>query len=670
MQTLDWIIIVLSMFIVVGAGVYAQKYVKGVADFLSAGRVARRYVLAIGKSELGAGAVLYVAFFEQVRESGFTNTWWGTLSGPVGLFLTIMGFVVYRYRETRAMTLGQFFEIRYSRNFRLFAGVLGFVAGLLNFGIMPMVGARVMVYFLGLPVELHFFGATLPTYIPLMALFLFINFIVSASGGILTVIITNCIEGLVSQFFYVLLIIGLMVMFPWSQISNMLKDAPPGHSLINPMDTSGLKDFNIWFVFMIVILGNYRTMSWQNQSGYNSAPLNAHEARMSNLIVAWKGLGQAAVGLLLAICAMTYLHDPAWATGAAHVHSVANQIQDEHTRKQMELPLAMINLLPVGLKGALCAAMLLGIFGGDANALHSWGSIFIQDVVVPLRKKALTPVEHIRILRYSMAGVALFAFLFGVFCNPHQYIIMWWWITMSLFVGGASVAIIGGLYWEKGTTSAAWWGMITGCVLSMVHIAADQMYAYYHWGDFPINGTSASFYVMLISIAVYVVVSLLTFKEKFNLERMLHRGIYANISAEVGDELPKRENRKITMGKIIGYDENFSLMDKWLAGGLFGWTSLWTLITIFGTLWWFTIGHWSDDAWSSFWYVGCVLVPVCVAFITTIWFGWSGSLDVIDLFRRLKRSKNNPLDNGMVIDNQNLDESVLPDAISPIEKDA
>jgi len=40
------------------------------------------------------------------------------------------------------MTLAQFFEVRYSKAFRLFTGGLAFLAGIANFGIIPAVGAR------------------------------------------------------------------------------------------------------------------------------------------------------------------------------------------------------------------------------------------------------------------------------------------------------------------------------------------------------------------------------------------------------------------------------------------------------------------------------------------------------------------------------------------------
>ncbi|HEY9250653.1 MAG TPA: hypothetical protein VIO38_16045 [Rariglobus sp.] len=84
-----------------------------------------------------AGAVVFVAMWEVFAHAGFVPSWWGWITGPVGVIVAIFGFVIYRFRETKAMTLAQFFEMRYSRNFRSFTGVLGFLAGVINFGIIP-----------------------------------------------------------------------------------------------------------------------------------------------------------------------------------------------------------------------------------------------------------------------------------------------------------------------------------------------------------------------------------------------------------------------------------------------------------------------------------------------------------------------------------------------------
>ena len=40
--------------------------------------------------------------------------------------------------------------------------------------------------------------------------------------------------------------------------------------------------------------------------------------------------------------------------------------------------------------------------------MHSWDSIFVQDIVIPLRKKRLTQQEHVKWLRGSIIGVAVF----------------------------------------------------------------------------------------------------------------------------------------------------------------------------------------------------------------------------------------------------------------------
>ncbi len=73
MQFIDWIIVATSLLLVIGVAVYTQQYMKSVADFLSAGRVARRYLLAVSKGEMQAGAVVFVAAWEVYNKSGFTT---------------------------------------------------------------------------------------------------------------------------------------------------------------------------------------------------------------------------------------------------------------------------------------------------------------------------------------------------------------------------------------------------------------------------------------------------------------------------------------------------------------------------------------------------------------------------------------------------------------------
>lgn len=654
MSALDWIITVIPLVLVIGLGIYSSSYVRSVADFMSAGRCAGRYMLAIAGGELQSGAVVFVASFEAISKSGFTLTWWGWLAIPVGILVTISGFVVFRFRETRAMTLAQFFEIRYNKSFRVFSGLLGFLAGILNFGIIPSIGARCMVYFLGLPETVSAFSLSLPTYIPLMALFLSITLFVALAGGAVTAMVANCLEGILSQLFYLFIILALLRMFSWSQISTVLGSRPRGHSLLNPFDSGSISDFNVWYILMTTSLGVYGMMAWQNASAYRSAAFSAHESRMGGVLSRWRELGKGAVVTLLGVCAITYLHHPDFAAQAIHVQAQVSQIADLHAREQMEAPIALANLLPVGAKGLFCVVLLMGIFGGDATHLHSWGSIFVQDFLVPLRKQPFGPSQHIRALRWSLTGVALFSFVFGATFSQTQYINMWWSITQTVFIGGAGSAIIGGLYWKKGTAAGAWGALLMGSVLSLSGIIAQTLYPQV----FPWNGVQVSFFAMLAAVATYVLVSLLTHREDFNLERMLHRGPYASIETLSGPS-SSFSRRPAGWGRLIGFDENFTLGDKWLSGTLLAWSVLWCLVFLVGTAWNY-LNPWPLSVWSAFWEIVGLGIPIFLALVTGVWFTWGGIKDMRDLFRRLGKERINPLDDGTVVDHKNLDERPKP----------
>lgn len=389
----------------------------------------------------------------------------------------------------------------------------------------------------------------------------------------------------------------------------------------------------------------YRTMAWQNQGAYSTASITAHESRMGGIMASWRGMGNGAVITLLAVCAMTFLAHPDFAVQSAPAKAEAAQIAQPKIQEQMTIPIAVTHLLPVGVKGALCVVLLMGVFGGDGTHLLSWGSIFIQDVVLPLRKKPLSKKEHIRLLRWSMAFVAVYAFIFGSLFRQTEYIFMWWAVTETLFVGGAGVAIIGGLYWKKGTTAGAWVGFLTGSGLVTSGILARQI-----WGDaFPLNGAQISFFGCILACVAYLLASWLTCKDDYNMDRLLHRGQYSVQEEKVFET---QSETKVSWGKVIGLDDHFTFSDKMLTGGLFGWNMIWFVVFIVGGIWnWYN--PWPIAVWSNFWYVVAIGVPIAFAVITAIWFTWGGVSDMRLFFQRLKRERVNESDNGVVIGDQN-----------------
>lgn len=179
---IDWAVIALMLGAMAAIAIRTNLLNRSVADFLAGNRCARRYLLTMADGVAGLGAITIAANFEQFYEAGFSAGWWGQILAPIGLVMALTGFVIYRYRETRVLTMAQFFEVRYSRKFRIFSGILAFLSGILNYGIFPAVTSRFIIYFCGLPPEVDWFGFTMPTMAPVMFIMLGIALTLTLSG--------------------------------------------------------------------------------------------------------------------------------------------------------------------------------------------------------------------------------------------------------------------------------------------------------------------------------------------------------------------------------------------------------------------------------------------------------------------------------------------------------
>ena len=133
MTWVDWLIVIVPILVLIGMSMYSKKYIRGVADYLAAGRVAGRYVLSVGDTMAALSVISLVAGTEQYCQMGFAVGFWGSIATPISIFLSLSGFVVYRWRQTRCLSFGQFIELRYgSRFFRVFCAVVRSLAEMIT----------------------------------------------------------------------------------------------------------------------------------------------------------------------------------------------------------------------------------------------------------------------------------------------------------------------------------------------------------------------------------------------------------------------------------------------------------------------------------------------------------------------------------------------------------
>ena len=628
LTVLDWGIVAAVFIFIIAVVVSCRKLMRSVSDFLAAGRTGGRYLISLSQGTAALGAITIVGMFEMNYIAGFTLRWWEMVMAVVLVAISVSGWVLYRFRRTRCLTMAQFFEIRYSRRFRIFAGLLAFLAGLINF----------FIYFCGLPPAVHVLGLTVSTLALVMIVVLVVPLYFVFSGGQIAVMITDFLQGIFTNVVFIVIIAVLMIKIDWAHIFASLSAVPAGASLIDPFRTGSTKDYNFWYFFIGMVGVIYGKLSWQGTQAYNASAKSAHEAKMGDVLMNWRNIPQWGLFLVFVpVAAYTFLHHPDFAAQAAGLKPVLDGLANDALRSQLIVPLALTKLLPAGLMGAFAAVMLAASIACHETYLHSWGSIFIQDVVLPLRKRPFRPERHLQVLKLAILGVAAFSFAFSLLFQQSEYIFLFFAVTGAIFAGGSGAVIIGGLYWKRGTTAAAWAAMITGSVTAVGGIVLRQIDP-----SFFINGQMFWGLAMLLSSVVYVVVSLLTGgRRTFDLDPLLRRGAYeARDAAPITGEVPVRG------WKVLGMGREFRPFDKLIYIATYAWTFSWVVVFVVGTAL-NVAGPVGDAPWMAFWKT-YVAVYLAASATVIVWFSAGGLRDLRRMIADLRTMTRDHGDDGFV----------------------
>ena len=476
MATIDYIIIGAFMALLVWIVISTNKLTKSVAGFLSSERCAGRYLLTLAQAMAFISAASFVGGWQGYYNNGLGGFWWMLSGIPVSVGLAMSGWVMYRYRSTRALTMPQFLEMRYSRKFRIMAGFMAFLAGILNCGFFPAVTSGFLIKFIGLPETFHFIGLTWDTYTAMLVLMVGTPLMLALAGGQISIMVTDFFQGMITNIAVLSITFYLLNKFnPDIVLTTLIDHAEDGKSLINPFSQGDIKDFGPMYFFMLIFVRIFTHGVWQGNSGYMSSAKTAHEGRMATMLGEWRNCVSWSF-MIVPVIIWAILHNPQFAETAASINEGLSNFVTDQDRSMYVVPLGLKAILPAGLIGLLVIMMFGAGVSTDDSCYHSWGSIFLQDAIMPLRKKPFTPKQHLLALRLSLTGIGLFAFLFSKYFKMGEYLPMWTQITSAIFIGGAGCAVVGGLYWKKATTQGAWVALIIGSTLSFGTIVIKKFW--------------------------------------------------------------------------------------------------------------------------------------------------------------------------------------------------
>ncbi len=541
MHWVDWVIVIVPVLFVLGMAIYSRKYVRGVTDFLAAGRVAGRYVICVGDMQAGLSVITLIALCEGEYQCGMAMGLWNKLIIPVSIFISLTGYCLYRYRQTKCLSIGQFLELRYNRPLRIIAAFVRTIAEMITNAIGPAVAARFFIYFAGFPLRLNLFGFEVSTFAVVMILVLSMAMLVIWPGGRISLLVTDSIQGLMSYPIFVIFTVFVLSEISWiNDVAPVMMDRAPGESFLNPMDISKLRDFNMFSLIVWITGSILNRAAWIGNDTSNSGR-NAHEQKMAGILGAWRN-GFALIMLtLLALFVVTVMLSSRYANEARNIRidlvsKVAREtisdtavrsniireitaipaakhtigVDKPYSRKhnpdiqyldttlkylqktddgnttfqkfrtlyyQMMAPTLLRKKLPIGVMGLFILLMVMLMLSTDDSRIFNASSTLIQDVVMPFRKKPFNSRQHLFWLRVMSVLVCVFFLVVSLFFAQLDFIMMFINIMCALWLGAAGPIMVGGLYTRFGTTTGAFCALIFGSGTSLLGLIMQRTWS-------------------------------------------------------------------------------------------------------------------------------------------------------------------------------------------------
>lgn len=455
--------------LVLGIGFWIARTTETGEDLFLGGRSFGWGLIGLSLFASNISSTTLIGLSGAAYTTGIVNSVYEWMSG-IPLIVAAMVFIPL-YLRSRITTIPEFLERRFDRRSQLFfSGVSIFATIMIETAGALYAGTLVLQAFFP---DLIMWQTALGLAV-VAALY-------TASGGLKAVVYTDAIQA-------VILIVGCSILtfilfdkvdFDWARV---VASAPEDHfSVVRPLDDEGLP----WpgLLLGVPFLGFWY---WSTNQYIIQRALGARDIR------------QARWGLVLAgflkIIPLFIMVIPG---------AIALTLYPDIPNGDAVFPFLVTNVLPVGLIGLVLAGLISAILSSVDSALNSSSTLVVIDFIKPNVVK-LTEQDTAKYGRITTVVLMVIAATWAPQIANFQGLWDYLQSMFSIVVPPIAIIFLVGVFYKRGNGHGAFWTLIIGTLAGVIMFALDQMDLW------PLHYTINVGVSMLISVIVFVVVSLMT----------------------------------------------------------------------------------------------------------------------------------------------------------------
>ena len=453
-STIDWVIVGVYLLGAVVVGIIANRYIHSVSAYLVGGGESGTSLNVATYIGTGLGLVTLMYASMESFSMGFAYVTVAVIGAVVGVILGSTGLVIHRLRELNLLTIPEYFEKRYSRRVRIVGGVICALAGILNMGLFPKMGATFITYVTG-----YGGGSGHENTINLITTLLIVLVLVyTVLGGMVSVIVTDYIQ-------FVVLSVGMAIGvyfvlthpdLGWTTITDTMA-SQRGERMFNPVAEGGYGWTWIVFMFMLFLSAG---ICWAPEASRALTAKNSTVAKRTFLFAAPGQFVRLAIPALWACAAFCLVAQNA----ELMAHFFPDGMGGAARHAEQAMPLVIGKIMPAGLLGILVAGLMAAFMSTHDSYLLCWSSVISRDIIAPLKRTTPDERAQIKTTRISIVCIGVFLMIWGVWYKLPDSVWSYMAITGTIYLSGAAPALIGGVYWKRASSAGAMAALFGGLV--------------------------------------------------------------------------------------------------------------------------------------------------------------------------------------------------------------